>query len=261
MYLVFNLRVYDEAGFLGFLVDISEGGIKLLSDYPLMRDEPRALSMKLPLRSGDEGRGRGSIDFVARCQWSRLDGSGGDVFMNGFRIEALDLESRTLMETVMADWRLEMARWEGGGAHEKKRVLVALGADGGSADLLRYALDIARRMDAEVYPLHAIGDPVWMSAFGDACLVWEDFTARAVCETTMKTALLVRECGADRDSVNPVVEMGDTASCITRAANMLNADLIVVGNHRHGGGRQAAAQERVRSRYAACESAGPRPPR
>lgn len=73
---VFN-RVTDKP--LGFIGNLSENGLMLISPYPMMVNACFSMRLKIP---GKDGRLH-YIDFDARCQWSREDVTPGS-FDSGF---------------------------------------------------------------------------------------------------------------------------------------------------------------------------------
>lgn len=73
---VFNRHTGKPLGFIG---NISEGGLMLISPYPMMLDACFEMRLKIP---GQDGQMR-HIDFSARCLWSREDVTPGS-FDSGF---------------------------------------------------------------------------------------------------------------------------------------------------------------------------------
>jgi hypothetical protein len=99
--LVFYLRVFDGTSntVLGYLVDISEKGIMLVSDGPLRVDKDYRLRMRLPTQMKD----RNEIIFTAVSRWCKIDSS-SDFYLTGFRLDDLTLEAKTLISNLIEDF-------------------------------------------------------------------------------------------------------------------------------------------------------------
>jgi hypothetical protein len=80
---------------LGFLGNISEEGLMLISDLPLLVGAVFALSLQVP---GDES-GRRTLDVSARCLWSHEDETPGH-FDSGFSLEIAPTEYFELIEAL-----------------------------------------------------------------------------------------------------------------------------------------------------------------
>ena len=84
-HLSFYLRVFEGESFRGFLIDLSEGGLKIMSETPLQVDRRYIMRMKLPSRfhtrqdvAGDE-----YLEFAAMCKWHQPDESAPEFSING----------------------------------------------------------------------------------------------------------------------------------------------------------------------------------
>ena len=68
---IYYLRVYDKGTgkLLGNLIDISEQGVMLISDYTIELNKRFTCSMHLP----EEIEGSNTVDFEAEVRWCRND--------------------------------------------------------------------------------------------------------------------------------------------------------------------------------------------
>ncbi len=102
-YITFYLRVFEGDRFLGFLVDISKDGMKILSDFLLEADRIYPLKMKLPASlewKGIKNEDR-YIEFSATCLWSKHDYVQKEFFISGFKfIEFGDEEQAIIHELI-----------------------------------------------------------------------------------------------------------------------------------------------------------------
>ncbi len=82
-YLIFYLSVYElpENRLLGYMVDISKGGIKLMSNQPLEAERPYTLKVKLP----EHGEYGSAFTLDAHCLWCR-PGPNPDIYDAGFKL-------------------------------------------------------------------------------------------------------------------------------------------------------------------------------
>jgi len=103
-YLVFYLRVFDGLSnrVLGYLRDISPGGIMLITESQLVDDEDFQLRMRLPTLARD----RKEIIFPATTRWCRCDGN-PDFFLAGFEMENLAQRSSRYITNLIRDYGFE----------------------------------------------------------------------------------------------------------------------------------------------------------
>ena len=102
---------------------------------------------------------------------------------------------------------------------------IAVGFDGSpDADAaVRWAMTLAKQIEAEVVVVHAIG-------------LLEHATGRGVAELEGAVAELTRECGIEPAQVHWHVADGDPCSVLIRAGtgDPITADLLVVGSRGQG---------------------------
>ncbi|GAB6389115.1 PilZ domain-containing protein [Stutzerimonas marianensis] len=89
---VFN-RYTDKP--LGFIGNLSEGGLMLISPYPMMTDVRFDMRLKIP---GQHGQLR-CVDFSATCLWSREDVTPGS-FDSGFALISPPAEIRDMIDAL-----------------------------------------------------------------------------------------------------------------------------------------------------------------
>lgn len=80
---------------LGFIGNLSEGGLLLISPYPMMLDARFEMRLKIP---GQNGLMR-FIDFSATCLWSREDVTPGS-FDSGFALLSPSSEIREMIAAL-----------------------------------------------------------------------------------------------------------------------------------------------------------------
>jgi hypothetical protein len=102
--LIFYLRVYDQdtGSLLGHIVDISEGGLMLISDYPVPADQPFRLWVDVPRETGPRQR----IELEALSLWSRNDVN-PDFYDTGFRITQLTPYALRKLRLLIGDFKSE----------------------------------------------------------------------------------------------------------------------------------------------------------
>lgn len=88
---------------------------------------------------------------------------------------------------------------------------------------------------ARLYIIHVIQDISRVSLYTDAYMLWEQYRERACKDTIIRLNDYIKGLGDIFQDIQPLVEVGDPAEIISRKANELGVDLIVLGNHcRHG---------------------------
>ncbi len=105
MYLIFYLRIFEGDDFLGFVIDISQTGVMILSEAPMSQGRIYALRMKLPPDMRNSGN-REYLEFNAACKWSRPDEDNKEFFLNGFEMENLSEHTRALIAKTIDSYRL-----------------------------------------------------------------------------------------------------------------------------------------------------------
>lgn len=94
--LPYYLKVFNrhDDRLLGFIGNLSEDGLMLISPYPMMVDARFEMRLKVPCQAGQVR----CIDLAATCQWSQEDVTPGS-FDSGFR---LIQPSPELMDMIQA---------------------------------------------------------------------------------------------------------------------------------------------------------------
>ncbi len=102
--LIFYLRVFDQdtGSLLGHIVDISEGGLRLIRDYPIPADRPFRLWVDVPRETGPRQR----IELEALSRWSRNDVN-PDFYDTGFRITQLTPYALRKLRLLIDDFKSE----------------------------------------------------------------------------------------------------------------------------------------------------------
>lgn len=103
-HLFFYLQVTnDENGdLLGYVVDISSHGLKIISEEICETESSMELKMNLP----DEAGQRKAIQFNAKCVWSGKDVN-SDFYANGFEITKLDDNTLNTIESIISEYGFE----------------------------------------------------------------------------------------------------------------------------------------------------------
>ena len=107
-YITFYLRIFDGDKFLGFLIDIAQGGIKIMSDYLLDEEKVYTLKMKLPstlVWDGNMSEDR-SITFTAKCLWSKHDEVKKDFYISGFEFTGLSDEYNKIIHSLIEQYKI-----------------------------------------------------------------------------------------------------------------------------------------------------------
>lgn len=102
--LIFYLRVFEQetGALLGHLVDVSEGGLMLISEGPIPVDRPFRLRLEVPRETGP----RQHIELAAHSLWSRNDVN-PDFYDTGFRITQLTPYALRQLRLLIADFKTE----------------------------------------------------------------------------------------------------------------------------------------------------------
>ena len=84
-HLSFYLRVFEGESFKGFLIDLSESGMKIMSEMPLQPEHRYNLRMKLPsrLKPLEDIAGDDYLEFSALCRWCKPDEDAPEFSING----------------------------------------------------------------------------------------------------------------------------------------------------------------------------------
>lgn len=89
---VYN-RITDKS--MGYIGNVSQAGLMLISDLPMLVGASFDMRIKLP---SNDGQGQ-AIDFTAVCKWSKEDVTPGH-FDSGFSLVKAPLEYLELVETL-----------------------------------------------------------------------------------------------------------------------------------------------------------------
>ncbi len=105
IYLIFYLRVFSRGNFLGFIIDISTGGMKIISESAIKSGRKYRLRMKLPpdIKNSDK---TDYIEINAKCVWSKPDEENESFFLNGFELGDIDSHTREVIEQTIKEYRL-----------------------------------------------------------------------------------------------------------------------------------------------------------
>jgi len=103
-YLVFYLRVFDGLSnrVIGYLRDISPGGIMLITESQIVGGQEFQLRMRLPTLARD----RKEIILPATTRWCRRDGN-PDFFLAGFQLENPAQRSSRYISNLIRDYGFE----------------------------------------------------------------------------------------------------------------------------------------------------------
>ena len=109
VYLTFYLRIFEGDRFLGYMIDISNDGLMVMSDAPLEENKKYSLKMKLPSSADWEGGNIKDrcIDFHAECRWSKHDAVDRDFYLNGFSFSDLSQSDEKIIEKLIQDFRIK----------------------------------------------------------------------------------------------------------------------------------------------------------
>ncbi len=100
--LIFYLRVYerDTASLLGHIIDLSEGGMMVLSDQPIPVEREFRLWVDAPRETGPRQR----IELEARSIWCRSDVN-PDFYNTGLRFTRLSSYDLRKLRLLIDDFR------------------------------------------------------------------------------------------------------------------------------------------------------------
>ena len=106
-YLSFYLRVFEEKKFIGFLVDISDSGFKVLSEFPHSVEKEYKIRMKLPQKifNGDNPNEL-FVNFNALCRWTVRDENDKDFHLNGFKFIDIEEDAKKRIGELIKQFRV-----------------------------------------------------------------------------------------------------------------------------------------------------------
>ena len=125
-------------------------------------------------------------------------------------------------------------------ANAMKKVLIALDYDPTAQKIAEAGYSLAKAMQADVYLLHVISDPVYYASreyspimgfngYMDMSSIQKD-TADGLIEAS-KHYLEQTKKHLNDETIEILVKEGDFAEAIIKAAKEVHADLIVIGTH------------------------------
>jgi len=103
-HLFFYMQVINQKSgdLLGYVVDISQRGLKIISEHRCEETSELNLKMRIP---DNQGKNK-EIQFKAKCIWSGRD-INSEFFANGFEIDSLDQESLAVIESIINEYGFE----------------------------------------------------------------------------------------------------------------------------------------------------------
>ena len=133
-----------------------------------------------------------------------------------------------------------------------KKILVPTDFSVGAQDAVDYAIEVARRLDAQVTLLHCYQVPVYL--LPDGSLIGNPATTSDIIRAATDALAAAKSALAVRMSVDTILTKGPPYAQIVDTARDGNYDLIVMGTHGRTGQRHAllgSVAERV-VRLASC---------
>ncbi len=116
-------------------------------------------------------------------------------------------------------------------AGNKMKILVPLEFTESPDEILKRALSVAEKYEADIYTLHVIEDMPRISFYSDAYQLWEEFRDRAVKETMEEMNTYIKKLSSKFGTIEPIIEVGITCDKILETADRLDIDLIIIGHH------------------------------
>ncbi len=103
-HLVFYLRVFNQKdhSILGHVIDISQDGLKLVSDAPIKEGERFSLRMRLPMEVTDKDE----LQFDAVSRWC-VEDDNPDFHLTGLMIENISPEVSEYIRELIGDYGYE----------------------------------------------------------------------------------------------------------------------------------------------------------
>lgn len=100
-HLIYYLRVFDgiSSRVVGHIVDISSGGIMLITDEPISVQEEYRLRLRFPGTELDQEE----LIFDAVCRWCRQD-ENPDFYIAGFHIQDIPIEAENFFQGLIAEF-------------------------------------------------------------------------------------------------------------------------------------------------------------
>jgi nucleotide-binding universal stress UspA family protein len=123
---------------------------------------------------------------------------------------------------------------------KRKKVLIALDYDPTAQKVAEVGYEMAKTLDAEVTLLHVMADPVYYSSTGYSPIMgfvgYMDMgplqlDSLDILKNTSLDFLEKSKQHLNDKSINLIIEEGDFAESILKAAIEIKADIIVMGSH------------------------------
>jgi len=123
---------------------------------------------------------------------------------------------------------------------KRKKVLIALDYDPTAQKVAEVGYEMAKTLDAEVTLLHVMADPVYYSSTGYSPIMgfvgYMDMgpiqlDSLDILKNTSLEFLEKSKHHLGDKSINILIEEGDFAESILKAADEIKADIIVMGSH------------------------------
>jgi len=118
---------------------------------------------------------------------------------------------------------------------EIRQILVAVDFSDVSANAFRAAAELARKLNAKLKVVHAVPMQAASLPMEGGAVYIEDLQAKQVEEARERLSGFVRQHSVGGAGVEQCVRSGDPTTEINRAAEELQADMIVVGTHGRSG--------------------------
>lgn len=93
-----NLKVYEEKELIGYLIDISENGIMIISSMPI--SEGKTYSLTLAFDKKAHGAAR-TFNFSAQCKWSKMEYTDKEYYISGFLVTKISETHRLEMMSII----------------------------------------------------------------------------------------------------------------------------------------------------------------
>ncbi len=109
LYLTYALRVFENEAFIGFIADITENGVMIISDVPFTEGMKSRLKMVLPssfVYRGNAEPGR-FIEFTATCKWVQQSKTDEDHYISGLEFWDIESESKDVILSLMRECRMK----------------------------------------------------------------------------------------------------------------------------------------------------------
>ncbi len=120
-------------------------------------------------------------------------------------------------------------------SEKKLNFLVAIGFSEKPEDVLKKAVDVARKYKARVYAIHVIAEMPKLTFYYDAYKLWDDFRESAIAEAMDVMKKYIGKMADDYRDIQPIIEVGEPGVKILEKARELDVDLIIMGHHVRSG--------------------------